>query len=120
MLIVPFKRGKAGYTKADAIRLMAEQRGETQAEIRDYLSHYGSGGGLAVAMRAEGVSSGLSEGGLVYLMEGTIPGSGWEHLGEIVYFHPADDLRWKEAAIMDEYAEIVGPVTELNFMRVLD
>ena len=121
VLAAPLKRGKAGYTKADAIRMMAEQRGETQREIREMLDYYGPGDGtFGVLFRAEGANSGLSEGDLVWLHEGTTPGSGWEHLGEVHYFRPADDVRWKEVAVMDDYAEIIGPVTEANLYAVLE
>ena len=94
ILAVPTKRGI--FTRNEAIRAVARQRSETEAEARKMLK----GARVGVLVRAESHDSRPMEADLAMLGDGF-----YEHAGEIVYPSP-DDLRWSEAKIIDDNAEL--------------
>ena len=94
ILAVPVKRGV--FDRNEAIRAIARQRGESEAEVTKTLK----GAQVGVLVRAESHDSHPMEADLAMLGDGF-----YEHAGEIVYPSP-DDLRWSEAKIIDDNAEL--------------
>lgn len=96
ILAVPYKRG-AAPERAEIVRQIAKNRGETVAEVKEMLKGWVPG----VLIRAESYDSHPAEADLAMIQ----PGSSYEHGGEIVYPRP-DDLRWNEAHIIDNNGEL--------------
>ena len=94
ILAIPVKRGV--LDRDEAIRAIARQRSESEAETRKMLK----GAQVGVLVRAESHDSRPMQADLAMLGDGF-----YEHAGEIVY--PShDDLRWSEAKIIDDNAEL--------------
>ncbi len=94
ILAVPVKRGV--FDRDEAIRAIARQRSESEAETRKMLK----GAQVGVLVRAESHDSRPMEADLAMLGDGF-----YEHAGEIVYPSP-DDLRWSDAKIIDDNSEL--------------
>ena len=94
ILAVPVKRGV--FDRDEAISAIARQRSESEAEARKMLK----GAQVGVLVRAESHDSRPMQADLAMLGDGF-----YEHAGEIVYPSP-DDLRWSEAKIIDDNAEL--------------
>lgn len=94
ILAIPVKRGV--LDRDEAIRAIARQRSESEAETRKMLK----GAQVGVLVRAESHDSRPMQADLAMLGDGF-----YEHAGEIVYPSP-DDLRWSEAKIIDDNAEL--------------
>lgn len=96
ILAVPYKRGEAPE-RAEIIRQIAHNRGETVAEVKKMVAGWVPG----VLIRAEAHDWHPAEADLAMIQ----PGSSYEHGGEIVHPRP-DDLRWNEAEIVDYNGEL--------------
>ena len=94
ILAIPVKRGV--LDRDEAIRAIARQRSESEAETRKMLK----GAQVGVLVRAESHDSRPMQADLALLGDGF-----YQHAGEIVYPSP-DDLRWSEAKIIDDNAEL--------------
>ena len=99
ILAVPVKRGV--LDRDEAIRAIARQRSESEAETRKMLK----GAQVGVLVRAESYNSHPSRASTVAADLAMLGDGFYEHAGEIVY--PShDDLRWSEAKIIDDNAEL--------------
>ncbi len=96
ILAVPFKRGQSGYDRSEIVALIADNRGESKAEVSKMVTGWQPG----VLIRAEAHDWHPGEGDLAMLGNGS-----FEHAGEIVYPRP-NELKWNEAQIIDENAEL--------------
>ena len=96
ILAVPYKRGRAPE-RAEIIKYIAENRGETVAEVKEAFAGWTPG----VLIRGEAHDWHPAEAdlGLISARDG------FEHAGEIVYPRP-DELRWNEAEIIDDNMEL--------------
>ena len=97
ILAVPYKRGAAPEERAEMIREIAQNRGESITEVTKMVKGWVPG----VLIRAESWDSHPAEADLAMIQ----PGSSYEHAGDIVYPSP-DDLRWNEAHIIDYNGEL--------------
>jgi hypothetical protein len=99
ILAVPVKRGV--FDRDEAIRTIARHWLTNEAEARKMLK----GARVGVLVRAESYNSHPSRASTVAADLALLGDGVYQHAGEIVY--PShDDLRWSEAKIIDDNAEL--------------
>lgn len=113
VLVGLLKRGKAGMTKAEALKQVAQNRGETLAEVRRYfdLDSYS----LGVLFHA-GLVQGYGGDADLILTDG----DGYEFV-EAGQFVRVDEIKWDTVAVVDgETLEFLGPPDEDNLREVAE
>jgi hypothetical protein len=98
ILAVPYKRGAAPEERAEMIREIAQNRGESITEVTKMVKGWVPG----VLIRAESYDSHPAEADLAMIQ----PGSSYEHAGDNIVYPRPDDLRWNEAHIIDYNGEL--------------